>query len=93
MAGTTTLKLSDQLKGRINELAASAGQSPHAFMVEAIEQQTQLAERRRDFVGPALAAEHEVAQHGLVHDRDEVLAYLKARLEGRKATRPRKRKL
>jgi len=93
MAETTTLKLPDELKARVNEVAASAGQSPHAFMVEAIEQQTQLAVRRRDFVGAALAAEQEVVQYGLVHDGDEVLAYLKAQLEGRKTTRPRKRKL
>ena len=41
----------------------------------------------------ALAARDEVAQHGLVYDGDEVLSYLKARLEGGKAARPRKRKL
>ena len=93
MGETTTLKLPEELKARVGDVAASVGQSPHAFMVQAIEQQTQLAERRRDFVGAALTAEQEVAQYGLVHDGDEVLAYLKARLEGRKATRPRKRKL
>jgi len=93
MTETTTLKLPADLKTRVLETAAHVGQSPHAFMIEAIEQQTRLAERRRDFVGAALAAEQEVAQYGLVHDGDEVLAYLKARLEGRKASRPRKRKL
>ena len=93
MTETTTLKLPEQLKARVTEAAASAGQSAHAFMLEAIEQQTQLAERRRSFVGAALAAEQEVAQYGLVHDGDEVLAYLKSLLEGRKASRPRKRKL
>ena len=41
----------------------------------------------------ALAARDEVAQHGLVHDGDEVLSYLKARLQGGKPTRPCKRKL
>lgn len=93
MAETTTLKLPEDLKSRVIELAADAGQSPHAFMVDAIEQHTQLAERRRDFVDAALVGEQEVTRYGLVHDGDEVLAYLKARLEGRKATRPRKRKL
>ena len=41
----------------------------------------------------ALAARDEVAQHGRVYDGDEVLRYLKARLEGRKPARPRMRKL
>jgi predicted transcriptional regulator len=92
MATTTTLKLPDQLKERVAEAAAAAGKSPHAFMVEAIEMQTQLAERRREFITSALAAEQEVARYGLVYDGDEVLSYLKARLDGRTPARPRKRK-
>jgi predicted transcriptional regulator len=90
---STTLKLPDELKDRVIEAAAAAGKSPHAFMVEAIELQTQLAERRREFIGSALGAEQEVADYGVVYDGDEVLSYIKARLEGRKAARPRKRKL
>jgi hypothetical protein len=41
----------------------------------------------------ALAASDEVAQHGLVHDGDDMLRYLRARLEGGKPARPRTRKL
>jgi len=93
LAGSTTLKLPEDLKTRVAKAAAEAGQSSHAFMLEAIEQQTQLAERRRAFVGAALVAEEEVARYGLVHDGDEVLTYLQARLEGRKVRRPPKRKL
>lgn len=92
MAASTSLKLSANLRERVAEAAAAAGKSPHAFMVEAIELQTQLAERRRAFVGDALAAEQEVAQYGLVYDGDEVLSYLKAKMEGGKVQRPRKRK-
>src|SRR5436190_21474340 len=90
MTTTTTLKLPDDLKERVAEAASAAGKSPHAFMLEAIELQTYLAERRRGFIQSALVAEQEVAQYGLVYDGDEVLSYLKARIEGRKATRPRK---
>ena len=52
-----------------------------------------VSERRREFLGDALTAREEVAQYGLVYDGDEVLSYLKARLEGRRAARPRKRRL
>lgn len=93
MPASTTLKIPADLKERVVQAAAAAGKSPHAFMVEAIELQTQLAERRRTFVESALAAEQEVAQYGLVYDGDEVLSYLKARLEDKKVSRPRKRKL
>lgn len=92
MTTSTTLKLPDDLKERVVQAASATGKSPHAFMVEAIELQTQLAERRRAFIGSALAAEQEVARYGLVYDGDEVLSYLKARIEGRKVARPRKRK-
>ncbi|TMG87465.1 MAG: hypothetical protein E6H78_01220 [Betaproteobacteria bacterium] len=90
---STTLKLPEALKARVGAAAAAAGKTPHAFMVEAIELQTALSERRREFLGAALAAREEVAQYGLVLDGDEVLSYLKARLEGRRPARPRKRKL
>ena len=74
-------------------VAKAVGKTPHAFMVEAIELQTALSERRREFLGNALAAREEVAEYGLVYDGDEVLSYLKARLEGSKPARPRKRRL
>lgn len=93
MAESTTLKLPADLKRRVAEVATEVGQSPHAFMVEAIERQTAYAERRREFVRAALVAEEEVAQYGLVHDGDEVLAYLQGRLAGKAVRSPRKRKL
>ena len=54
MASSTTLKIPEELKRRVTEAAAAAGKSPHAFMVEAIDLQTQFAERRREFVGRRL---------------------------------------
>jgi len=88
-----TLQLPAALKSRVRVVAAAAGVTPHAFMVEAIERLTALSERRQDFFGDALAAREEVAQDGLVYDGVEVLSYLKARLEQRRPPRPRKRKL
>lgn len=92
MATSTTLKLPAELKNRVAEAAGAAGLSPHAFMVEAIEAQTRLAERRREFVASALEAEREVAQFGLVYDGDEVLCYLQSRLSGQPVRRPRRRR-
>ena len=90
---TTTLRLSEALKARIAQAADESGKSSHAFMLEAIERQTELAERRRDFVASALHAEEEVAQYGLVYDGDEVLSWLQSRLEGARPAPPRKRRL
>lgn len=93
MTATTTLKLPDDLKARIATAAEQAGKSPHAFMVEALQMQTDLAERRREFVQSALLAEQEVAQYGLVYDADEVFSYLRDRLAGRPTQDPKPVKL
>jgi predicted transcriptional regulator len=90
---TTTLKLPEDLKERVAAAAIAAGVTPHAFMVDAIARQIEWAERRREFVDRALAAEEEVATYGLVHDGDEVLSWFAARAAGRKPPRPRKRRL
>jgi predicted transcriptional regulator len=79
MSATTTLKLPDDLKARIAVAAEQAGKTPHAFMVEALRMQVELAERRREFVQSSLLAEQEVVQYGLVYDADEVISYLRAR--------------
>lgn len=92
MSSSTTLKLPPELKDRVAEAAQAAGQSPHAFMVDAIEAQTRLAERRRQFVDSALQAEREVAESGWIYDGDEVLTYLQARISGQPVRRPRRRK-
>ena len=89
MAATTTLKLPDHLKKRIAPLADSAGQTPHAWMVEAIETQATLAEKRKAFVADALAAEEEVRRTGLVYRADDVHRYIRARASGKKAPRPK----
>ncbi|MEO8740588.1 MAG: hypothetical protein ABI537_12915 [Casimicrobiaceae bacterium] len=93
MPVSTTLKLPEQLKSRVAKQAAATGKTAHAFMVEAIESQTALHERQREFLQSALRARADVAQYGLVLDGDEVLSYVNARLTGRAAARPRKRKL
>ena len=88
-ATTTTLKLPETLKKRIAPLAESAGKTPHAWMVEAIETQATLAEKRKAFVADALAAEEEVRRTGLVYRAGDVHRYFRARAAGKKAPRPK----
>ena len=88
-ATTTTLKLPEHLKKRIAPLAASAGKTPHAWMVEALETQAALAEKRRVFVAGALAAEKETEKTGISYKASEVHRFMRARAAGRKTARPR----
>lgn len=85
----TTLKLPDDLKRRIQALVKSTGQSAHAFMLEAIERQTELAEERASFVADALAARADFERTGIGFRAAEVHAHHKARAAGKKTTRPK----
>ena len=79
---TTSLKLPDSLKERVNALAAQANKSPHAFMVDLIAEQTERAEKRQAFINSALASKKEFDETGLAYDADEVHAYLRAKIRG-----------
>lgn len=88
-ATTTTLKLPESLAKRIALLAESAGKTPHVWMVEAIETQVTLAEKRRAFIAEALAAEEEVERTGKVYAFADVHRYIRALARGKKARRPK----
>ena len=54
-----------------------------------LETHAALAKKRRAFVADALVAEKEVARTGRVYPAGEVCRYLRARVAGRKAKRPK----
>jgi predicted transcriptional regulator len=85
----TTIKLPPELKERIEAVVRETGQSAHAFMLEAIERETRLAEQRQSFVEAALEARAEFARTGAGYDAHEVHAYFAARARGKRATRPK----
>jgi predicted transcriptional regulator len=79
---TTSLKLPDSLKQRVNTLAELAGKSPHAFMVDLIAEETDRAEKRYAFIQSALEAKKDFDATGLGYDADEVHAYMRAKIKG-----------
>lgn len=89
MPAPTTLKLPDELKHRIAPLAEAAGKSPHAWMVEAIERQTTLAETRADFMRAAEQSAREVDGGGALYAAEDVIDYLVARTAIGNAPRPK----
>ena len=89
MSATTSLKLPDELKARVATLAAQAGKTAHAYMLEAIERETALAEKRRAFVADALAAEQDMERTGLAYDAHDLHAYWRAKLAGKKPQKPK----
>jgi len=85
----TSLKLSEELRRRIQSIVAGSDRTAHAFMVEAIERAARAEELRRRFGEEADAAEKETLLSGKAYDASEVFAYLGARARGRKPKRPR----
>jgi len=53
---TTSLKLTDELKEKVGELAHGVAQTPHAYMVEAIAEKVARDEKRREFIDAAIAS-------------------------------------
>lgn len=89
MPTSTTLKLPEKLKRRIARVAKSAGETPHAWMIEALALHTTLAEKRKILVADALAAAQEVDSMGDAYEAGAAHQYLQARATGRKLKRPR----
>ena len=85
----TSLKLPKTLKSRITRLAKRSGESPHAFMLRLLENQVEAAERFEQFVADARQADQHMQESGRGYAAADVHSYLKARIAGRVATRPK----
>ncbi len=85
---STSLKLPPELKKRIAPLAQRSGKTPHAWMVDALQRETELAEQREAFIGDAETAAADVEAGGPVYAMEDVHAYLRAKLAGARARRP-----
>jgi len=85
---TVSVKLAEETKRRLDNLAASQGIKPHALMVRAIESTLSNAEQQQSFVAAALRSRQNTIQTGLVIDGPLFGDYLKARVRGDQAKRP-----
>lgn len=90
---TTTIRLPDELKARIAVAAKNAGTTPHAFILEAIVEKAEQAERRADSDAVAEARYARIAATGKTIPWQEMRAFLEVRMDGGTAKRPVGRKL
>lgn len=86
---TTSLKLPDDLKSRAVSAAKSLGITTHAFMVDAIRRVATDSEQRSNFVADALTARSAMLKSGKGYAADEVHAYLRTKLAGGPARKPK----
>lgn len=72
----TSLKIDDELKDRIRNLASTRDRSAHWIMREAIRQYVDREEARDGFLRDATAAWHDYSETGLHITGDEALDWL-----------------
>ncbi|MFU8821808.1 MAG: DUF6290 family protein [Gammaproteobacteria bacterium] len=90
---TTTIRLPEDLKARVAAAAKQSGTTAHAFILEAIAEKAEQAERGADFDAVAEARYARIAATGETISWQEMRAYLEARMDGKTAKRPAGRKL
>lgn len=89
---TTTIRLPDELKARVAAAAEQAGTTSHNFILQAIAEKTEAAERRRAFDQEAEARYARLLASGKTIPWPEMRAYLEARATGQPGQRPAARK-
>ncbi|WP_024538736.1 hypothetical protein [Comamonas badia] len=85
---TTTIRLEDTLKERINTAAGQAGKTAHAFILEALERRVNQVEQDNAF--EALAEERwaRIRATGKTVDWEEAKTWITARANGTPAPKP-----
>jgi predicted transcriptional regulator len=86
---TLSVKLPEETRQRIQSVAQTQGITAHAVMVNAIESALAAAEHRNALVATALRAREQVLASGKVVDGKAFGDYLRARVRGQTARRPR----
>ena len=87
----TSLKLPDELKRSIVRMATRAGQTPHAFMIDALAREAARAELRERFASEAEESEREALASGKAVPLDAAFDYLEARVARKKVRSPKAR--
>lgn len=90
---TTSLKLPDELKQKIAELAPGVAQTPHAYMVEAIAERVARDEKRRNLLEAAERSAAHFRRTGIAYAHEDVMRHFLAKSQGKAAGKPKPRKV
>jgi predicted transcriptional regulator len=90
---TVSLRVPEEVKKRIARLARQQDLTPHGFMLDAIREKVEVEEARLAFHAEAERRLAQMKKSGVGIPAEEVFEYLKRRAAGRKAPRPKPRKL
>jgi predicted transcriptional regulator len=90
---TTTIRLPKDLKDRVAVAAERAGTTAHSFILEAIAEKADQAERRADFHDVAEKRYANIVASGKTIAWEKMRGYLEGRIAGKTLARPMAKKL
>jgi predicted transcriptional regulator len=90
---TTTIRLPKHLKDRVAAAAERAGTTAHSFILEAIAEKADQAERRADFQDVAEKRYAKISASGKTIPWEQMRGYLEGRVTGKTPVRPMTKKL
>ena len=85
---TTTIRLEDELKARINAAAAQAGKTAHAFILDSLAQTVEQVELDNAFHAVAEERWARIRATSQTVDWNDAKAYLVARTQGERPRKP-----
>jgi uncharacterized protein (DUF1778 family) len=85
---TTTIRIPEDLKTRVAAAAERAGTTAHSFILEAIAEKADQAERRADFLAVADQRYAKLVASGKTIPWEKMRGYLEDRIAGKTAARP-----
>ena len=88
---TTTIRLPEDLKARVERVAAASGGTAHAFMLDAIALATERMERQQDFQAEAERRLQHMQKTGEYLTHEDLRAYAMALARGEKPVPPKVR--
>ena len=90
---TTTIRVPEDLKDRVAAAAERAGTTAHNFIVSAIAEKAEQAERQAEFHGKAEQRYAAIVASGKAISWNDMRSHLEDRLAGKVCPRPKARKL
>lgn len=89
MASPTTLKVPDELRARLAAQAEEEGKTPHAYMLDALREKADRADRRREYLVAGATAMGEYQRTGIAYAMEDVEKYILGIAAGKNVRRPR----
>lgn len=88
-----SLRIPEKIKQRVERLARTRDTTAHAFMVTAIEERLVVEETRAAYHAEAEGRLEQIKKTGKAIPAEEVFDYLRKRVQGKTAVRPKPRKI